>query len=120
MSPTRAREVIEQSRLLQDQLTELHLDLKSIKRLMKSQQASEGKIHSLVEDWEVILQRLHDSDATVQVLKSQLEDKDKLAFHSHELHNELESKNAEIQTLTIRLQVSFTFFLHFHALSSPI
>lgn len=72
---------------------------------MKSQQTSEGKIHSLVEDWETILQRLHDADATVQVLKSQLEDKDKLAFHSHELHSELESKNTEIQTLSIRLQV---------------
>ncbi len=76
-----------------------------MKRLLQSQQTSESKIKSLVDDWEIILQRLHTSDATVQVLKSQLNDKDKLEFHSHELHNQLGNKNSEIQSLTIRTQV---------------
>ena len=87
-------------------MTEFHLDLKSIRRLLKSQQSSESKIRSLIEDWESILQRLHNSDATVQMLKSQLDDQEQLAFHSHELHNQLGTKSSEVDALTIRLQVS--------------
>ena len=106
MSPTRAREVVEHSRLLQEQLTELHLDLKSLKRLLKSQQSSESRIKPFVDDWEHVLQRLNDSEGAVHVLNSQLEDKERLASHSHELHNQLGAKESEIQALSIKAQVS--------------
>lgn len=87
-------------------MTELHIDLKSMKRLFKSQQSNESKIKGLVEDWEILLHRLHESDATVEILKAQLDDKEHLAKHSHELHDQLGNKTSEVQTLTIRLQVS--------------
>lgn len=104
LSPTRAREVTEQSRLLQDQLNELYINLKSLKKLLRSQQTHETKMKNLMDDWEVLLHRLTEAETTVQVLRSQLEDKERLAQHSHELHNQLSTRETEVQTLNIRIQ----------------
>ena len=113
LSPTRAREVTEQSRLLQDQLNELYINLKSLKKLLRSQQTHETKIKNLMDDWEVLLHRLTEAESTVQVLRSQLEDKERLAQHSHELHNQLSTRETAVQTLNIRIQV-ISILIHTH------
>lgn len=105
MSPSRAREAAEQSRLLQDKLGDLELSTRTLQRLVKSLQKHELKVQHIHEQQEMMLQRLIDAESMVSVLRGQLEDKDVLAKHSQQLHNQLGQSEVEAQQLSIRVQV---------------
>lgn len=105
MSPSRAREVTDQSSILQDRLSEFLIAIKSLKHIIRSQQKKESKLKHYTEDIEVLIHRLSDSETTVHLLRSQLEDKEQLALHSQQLHEQVSEKEKEAQTLLLRLQV---------------
>ena len=107
MSPSRVREAAEQSRLLLDKLGDLELSTKTLKRLVKSLQKHEVKVHDFLDQQEMTLQRLADAESLVSIMKAQLEDKDALSRHSQQLHDQLSQSEAEAQQLGIRVQVCY-------------
>lgn len=50
-----------------------------------------------------LAQRLAESEATSQLLQSQLQEKDKLALHSQALHNEIQTMSTRVQSLEDQL-----------------
>ena len=105
MSPSRVREAAEQSRLLLDKLGDLDLSSKTLKRLVKLLQKHEVKVQDLLDQQELVLQRLADAKSLVVVLKGQLDDKETLTRHSQQLHDQLSQSEIEAQQLGIRVQV---------------
>ena len=105
MPPSRVRETAEQSRLLLDKLGDLELSTKTLKRLVKSLQKHEVKVHDFLDQQEMALQRLADAESLVSIMKAQLEDKDTMSRHSQQLHDQLSQSEAEAQQLGIRVQV---------------
>ena len=107
MSPSRVREAAEQSKLLLDKLGDLELSTKTLKRLVKSLQKHEVKVHDFLDQQEMALQRLADAESLVSIMKAQLEDKDALSRHSQQLHDQLSQSEVEAQQLGIRVQVCY-------------
>lgn len=50
-------------------------------------------------------QQLSDSKTTIHLLQSRLEETERVAMHSQELHDQLGGKEMEMQGLNIRIQV---------------
>ena len=105
MSPSRARDAEQQSRLLQNKMDDLELSTKTLKRLLRTQQKHEEKVKHVHEQQEILLQRLAEAENTVTVMRGQLGDRDSLAAHSRQLHDQLSESEANVQQLRKELQV---------------
>ena len=66
----------------------------------------QANLTKLSEQREVLLQQISEADTTNQLLRSRLDESEKVAMHSQALHDQLSQKEAEVQGLNIQIQVS--------------
>eukprot|EP00731_Ephydatia_muelleri_P023786 Em0016g57a len=96
--------VTENRELLMGRLEEAQTSNKSLRKLLREEGSYQSTVKSLADQREVLLQRLAEAEATNHDMQSQLEEKEALAVHSQTLHSEIGQKNAEIESMAIRIQ----------------
>ncbi|KAL5483703.1 hypothetical protein EMCRGX_G020110 [Ephydatia muelleri] len=96
--------VTENRELLMGRLEEAQTSNKSLRKLLREEGSYQSTVKSLADQREVLLQRLAEAEATNHDMRSQLEEKEALAVHSQTLHSEIGQKNAEIESMAIRIQ----------------
>ena len=64
------------------------------------------------EEVEVLLRHIADMESTMQQLQDQVEEKETLAIHSHQLHDKLTKRETENQSLNYQIQVNIIRFLY--------
>lgn len=96
--------VNENRELLMGRLEEIQASNRSLRKLLREEGSYQTNIKGLAGQRELLLQRLAEAEATIQDMRSQLDDKEALVVHSQTLHNEIGQKNAEIESMVIRIQ----------------
>ena len=96
--------VTENRELLMGRLEEVQASNKSLRKLLREEGSFQTTVKSLALQREVLLQRLAEVESTNHDMRSQLEEKEALAVHSQTLHSEIGQKNAEIESMAIRIQ----------------
>ncbi len=66
----------------------------------------QANVEVLSKERDQLIQQVQDSNTTNQLLQSRLEASERVAMHSQTLHDQLGSRDVEIQGLSIRIQVS--------------
>ena len=100
-----AKNVSEKKDLLLEKLAQFESSNKSLRKLLRGQHAHESSISLLQEQTDGLRDQLAENEATIQLLRSKLEEQEKLTMHSQGLHDEICYKEGEIQSFNIRLQV---------------
>lgn len=65
----------------------------------------QSNIGKLADQRDVLVQRVSEADATNNLLRSRLDESEKLAMHTQGLHDDVSQRDGEIQGLNIRIQV---------------
>lgn len=94
-----AADVAEQKDILLERLAQFESSNKTLRKMIRSQQSAESSKSNLQI-------KLAESESTNQLLRVKLDEQEKLALHSQSLHDEIGMKEGEVQSLSIRLQVT--------------
>lgn len=100
-----AKTVNEKKDSLLETLSQFETSNKSLRKMLRGQHAHESSVCLLQDQADSLRQQLAENEATIQVLKSKLDEQERLTMHSQGLHDEIGFKEGEIQSLNIRLQV---------------
>lgn len=84
--------------------------MKALRKTIVSQRKYESRVKYHSEEVEVLLRHISDMEA-MQQLQDQIEEKETLAIHSHQLHDKLTKRETENQSLNYQIQVN-KFFRH--------
>ena len=94
-----AADVAEQKDLLLERLAQFESSNKTLRKMIRTQQSNESSKCNLQL-------KLTEAESTNQLLRLKLDEQEKLAIHTQSLHDEIGMKDGEVQSLSIRLQVS--------------
>lgn len=94
-----AADVAEQKDVLLERLAQFESSNKMLRKMIRTQQSVESSKSNLQ-------MKLGEAESTNHLLRVKLDEQEKLALHSQSLHDEIGMKEGEIQSLSIRLQVT--------------
>ncbi len=80
---------------------------RSLRRMIRDQQLHQSSLGQTKEQCQHLQRKLIQIEGTNGLLKDQLQEQERMLNHSQHLHDEIGVKEGEIQTLQIRLEVSF-------------
>lgn len=101
-----AAQVAESKDIFLESLSQFEKSNQALSKLIQAQHVHQTSVGYLTEHRDLLEQKLTMSKSTNQLLQERLEDQERLAMHSHQLHDELGHKQGELQALDIKMQVS--------------
>ena len=95
-----AADVAEQKDILLERLAQFESSNKTLRKMIRTQQSNESSKCNLQ-------MKLSEAESTNEVLRTRLDEQERLAQHTQSLHDEIGMKDGEVQSLGIRLQVCY-------------
>ena len=105
-----ASQLLENKDIFLESLEQFESMNKKLRKMIRDHQVHQAGLAQAQEHRDLLQQKLVQSEGTNRLLREQLEEQGKLLGYSQQLHDELGAKEGEIQTISIRLQVTFCIY----------
>lgn len=100
-----AAQVSENKEMFLASLAQFEKSHKLLSKMVQAHHAHHTGVGQLVQQRDLLEQRLNISESSNQLLRERLEEQQRMTSHTQELHDQIGQRDGEIQALEIRIQV---------------